>query len=332
MKRLTLALLVVLVASLAAFHLQAGADAPASVGTSTDVSGADAVPPTSAPRAPQTPPTMEATTRSMVVSELSEASEASTADGQADQGRAADERESFSRPAEVSRSDDGDRRRSRRWRRNRYPGPIPTPDEWVPPEGRVRIGLQVGHWRTEEAPPELSGLRGNGTRWGDMHEWQANLEIARRTGEMLEELGYEVDLLPAVVPPGYRAHLFIAIHADGSNDPGATGFRVASPRRDATGRASGAVELLERTYGESTGLPRIPTVTRRMRSYYAFNFRRYEHALHPMTIAVIIETGYLTSPGDRRIIVDAPERAAQGIVEAVKAFPHTPPPEIVDRQ
>jgi hypothetical protein len=64
-----------------------------------------------------------------------------------------------------------------------------------------------------------------------------------------------------------------------------------------------------------------------MQNYYAFNFRRYEHALHPMTIGVIMETGFLTSPRDRRVIVDDPERAARGIVEAVKAFPETPPPE-----
>ncbi|MDE0651110.1 MAG: hypothetical protein OXI12_12295, partial [Gammaproteobacteria bacterium] len=49
--------------------------------------------------------------------------------------------------------------RRRRWRSyNRYPGPIPTPEEWRAPEGPVRIALQVGHWRTEEAPRELSGL------------------------------------------------------------------------------------------------------------------------------------------------------------------------------
>ena len=46
---------------------------------------------------------------------------------------------------------------------------------------------------------------------------------------MLEQLGYEVDILPAVVPPNYRARLFIAIHADGSNDSSASGYRVAAP-------------------------------------------------------------------------------------------------------
>ena len=232
------------------------------------------------------------------------------------------EREKSIEPAQEAPST----RRSWRNRRNRYPGPIPTPADWEPPEGPVRIGLQVGHWKTEEAPRELSGLRRNGTRWQDHAEWEVNLAIAQATAELLKEEGYEVDLLPAVVPPGYRAHLFISIHADGSNDSRATGFRVAAPRRDATGRASDFVGLLEESYGKETGLRNLPDVTRRMRNYYAFNFRRYEHALHPMTIAVILETGFLTSPRDRAVILDDPERAARGILEAVKAYEVTPPP------
>lgn len=227
---------------------------------------------------------------------------------------------------EASRPPQGSRQSYRRRRPSRYPGPIPTPEEWEPPEGPVRIGLQAGHWKASEAPAELSGIRDNGTRWGNKLEWEANLAIAQKAKALLEELGYEVDLLPAVVPPSYRAHLFISIHSDGSADPRTSGFRVAVPRRDPTGRASGFAELLQESYGEETGLPRIPTVTHRMQNYYAFNFRRYEHALHPMTIGVIIETGFLTSARDRQVIVDDPERAARGIVDAVKAFKETPPP------
>ena len=101
---------------------------------------------------------------------------------------------------------------------------------------------------------------------------------------------------------------------------------MATPSRDATGRASQFAELLKKSYGEATSIRRLPTVTRRMRNYYAFNFRRYEHALHPMTIGVIIETGFITSASDRRVILNEPEKAAQGIVDAIKAFSVTPPP------
>ena len=227
---------------------------------------------------------------------------------------------------ERVRSPASSRQSSRGRSRNRYPGPIPTPEEWEPPDGPVRIGLQAGHWRANEAPAELSGIRDNGTRWENKPEWETNLDIASRAGALLEELGYEVDILPAVVPPSYRAHLFLSIHADGSTDSRASGFRATGPRQDPTGRASRFVELLEESYSEETGLGALPSVTHRMQNFYAFNFRRYEHALHPMTIGVILETGYLTSPRDRRVIVDNPDRAARGIVEAVKAFPETPPP------
>lgn len=218
-------------------------------------------------------------------------------------------------------------RSSRRSRsRNRYPGPIPTPSEWEAPEGPVRIALQAGHWRAHEAPRELSGLRNNGTAWKDTAEWEVNLDIAERAAEMLREDGYEVDILPAVIPPGYRAHLFIAIHADGAADPNASGFRVAAPRRDATGRATEVVELMQDHYSEQTGIRLLPSVTRRMQNYYAFNFRRYEHALHPMTVAVILETGFVTSERDRRVIFDEPDRAARGILETVRSFSVTADP------
>ena len=84
--------------------------------------------------------------------------------------------------------------------------------------------------------------------------------------------------------------------------------------------------MLRETYGAATGLRNLPVSTRRMWNYYAFNYRRYEHALHPMTIALIIETGFMTSARDREIILGAPERAARGIVEAIKAFSVTQPP------
>ncbi len=226
----------------------------------------------------------------------------------------------------VTRADEEDREaRRRRWRerRNRFPAPSFTPDEWRPPEGPIRIALQAGHWKAHEAPDELDGLRYGGTQWEGLMEWEVNLAVAERTGEMLERLGYEVEILPAVVPPDYHAHLFIAIHADGAVDPAARGYRVAAPSRDYTGRAQQMVDLLRDTYGEATGLRRLPDVTRRMRNYYAFNVRRYEHSLDPRTVALILETGFLTSPTDRRVIVEDPDRVARGIVDAIRAFPVT---------
>ena len=188
------------------------------------------------------------------------------------------------------------------------------------PRRLARVALQAGHWKAEEAPYELRRIRTNGTRWESVAEWEVNLDIAERAATQLRELGYEVDVLPAVVPPGYRADLFIAVHADGAASPAASGYRVAASRRDRTGRGEEVASLLSRTYGEVTGLRHLPTNTRRMTNYYAFNNRRYQHSIDPETIGIIIETGFLTSPGDRAIIVDDPDRAARGIVAAVTAF------------
>jgi N-acetylmuramoyl-L-alanine amidase len=191
---------------------------------------------------------------------------------------------------------------------------------WRRPDGPVRVALQAGHWKAAEAPDEQARLRTNGTRGGGKAEWEVNLGIAQRTAQILEEAGYAVDVLPTTIPPAYWADVFVAIHADGHPNTSVSGYRAAAPRRDRTGRADELVELLTQTYGAATGLPHYPTITRRMRSYYAFNSRRYHHALHPMTVGVILETGFLTSPRDRRIIVDAQDRAARGIADAVIRF------------
>ena len=61
------------------------------------------------------------------------------------QGIEAVEESSVEPPQERVRVPDSALQSSRRRGRNRYPGPIPTPEEWQPPEGPVRIGL--GHPR-----------------------------------------------------------------------------------------------------------------------------------------------------------------------------------------
>jgi N-acetylmuramoyl-L-alanine amidase len=189
------------------------------------------------------------------------------------------------------------------------------------PAAPLRVALQAGHWRASEAPDELSGVRRNGgTRGGGKYEWEVNLEIAEMAAVLLEAEGYEVEVLPATVPVRYRADAFVAIHADGNNDSSVTGYRVGSPRRDATQQAGEFAEVLADAYGEVTGMYRLPVVTRRMRGYYAFRYNRYRHSLHPMTVGIIIETGFLTSPTDQRILIGDPALAARGIVEGVTRF------------
>jgi hypothetical protein len=197
--------------------------------------------------------------------------------------------------------------------------PASSPARVGPAGAPVRIALQAGHWRAAEAPEELARLRTNGTMGGGRHEWEVTLGIARHAADLLEARGYQVEILPTTVPPGYRADLFIAIHADGFHSPAASGFSVAAPRRDATGLGQAFADLLAGHYREASGL-RHRVATRRMQGYYAFNSRRYRHALDPLTPAVILEAGFMTSPSDRELLFHAPDRLARGIAAAVEEF------------
>lgn len=192
---------------------------------------------------------------------------------------------------------------------------------WVRPAGPARVGVQVGHWLNSQVPEELENLRGNTGASGDgKSEWEVNMAIAELIQDKLEASGVEVDLLPATVPPRYWADVFISIHADGSLDTQVSGYKFAAPWRDLTGRAGELVEILNSNYGQATGLVYDPNITRNMRGYYAFAWWRYEHAIHPMTTAVIAETGFLTNANDRRLIVDQPEISADAIADSLIEF------------
>lgn len=192
---------------------------------------------------------------------------------------------------------------------------------WRRPEGPARVGLQVGHWKNDELPGELSRLVGNtGATGGGKSEAEVNLSIAQKTARVLETKGVIVDILPATVPVEYWADVFVAIHADGSLDTEASGYKIAAPWRDLTGKANTLIEHLDEEYGLATQLKKDPNITRNMRGYYAFAWWKYDHAIHPMTTAVIVETGFLTSPADRKIIVDNADVPAQALAQGIISY------------
>lgn len=192
---------------------------------------------------------------------------------------------------------------------------------WKRPEGPARVGLQIGHWKNEEVPEELKNLLGNtGATGGGKDEWEVNMAIAQATARVLKDQGVTVDILPTTIPEGYWADVFVAIHADGNPSHKVAGYKVASPWRDATKRAQDLVSEIEKEYGLATELTKDPNVSKNMRGYYAFSWWKYNHAIHPMTTAVIIETGFLTNPGDRKIIVDKPNIAAKGLASGIIAY------------
>lgn len=194
------------------------------------------------------------------------------------------------------------------------------------PPGQRRVGLQAGHWLNEDVPPELGRLQG-GAVGGGKQEWQVNLDVAQRTAALLEAAGVQVDVLPATVPPRYRANAFVALHADGDPAGQARGFKVARPGFSSLPDVDDRlVDTLNQVYAADTELPRDDEhISLRMRYYYAFNSRRYCHAVAPGVPQAIIEMGYLTSAVDRGLLIGDPDKLARGVADGVQAFLSTLP-------
>jgi hypothetical protein len=190
--------------------------------------------------------------------------------------------------------------------------------DWHRPDGPAKVALQVGHWKNGEVPEELHRLRGNtGAEGGGKIEWEVNYDIAMRTKTLLEEKGITVEILPATVPPQYWADVFIAIHADSSLDKEKTGYKASGSYRDATGNADELVTSIEKEYQKATGLTKDDNITRNMRGYYAFSWWRYEHAIHPMTTAAILELGFMTNASDLDLLLNSPDKSAQGLANGI---------------
>jgi N-acetylmuramoyl-L-alanine amidase len=207
--------------------------------------------------------------------------------------------------------------------------PLLTPTPLVvPTPGPPRVGLQVGHWRAEELPDELSRLRtATGGAGGGVREVEINLLVTERVAARLRELGYVVDILPATVPPSYQADLFLAIHADASTSSGPHGFKLARSRWSRLLATDDAlVATLRDEYAQATGLPWDDAITRNMTGYYAFNNRRRQFAIHKTTPAAILEMGYLTNPGDRALLTGQTNRVVEGITRGIVRFIDERPP------
>lgn len=199
-------------------------------------------------------------------------------------------------------------------------------DPWAMPTARPhdappRVGLQVGHLRSNELPEELARLRtSTGTRWGGVTEAELNLDIVNRIKPLLEAEGVIVDVLPATVPPSYAADAFLAIHADGSANTAARGWKLATPWR-ASEASKQLMAAVAAAYGPATGLPEdVGGVTVNMKGYYAFNWRRHTHAISRYTPAIIVEMGFMTNAADRAVLFNQPDRVARGIAEGVLAY------------
>jgi len=202
----------------------------------------------------------------------------------------------------------------------RYRVPLPAAEVYNPP-GPKRVGLQAGHWKTDEIPSELRGL-GPGAFAAGKAEWEVNLDVAERTAAILRAYGVEVDILPTTLPIEYKAHAFLSIHADGDETGARQGYKLGRAVWSATPAADDRLmAAISGAYAEATRMPLDPVgASRRMTAYYAFNSRRYCHAISPGTPSAILEAGYLTSAVDRQVLLYDPDAAARGIAIGLLRF------------
>jgi hypothetical protein len=187
----------------------------------------------------------------------------------------------------------------------------------------LRVGIQAGHWKAAEAPDALRSLRNQtGAYYGGRSEWALNLDIARRTAEILRAQGIAVDVWPVTIPTGYRADAFISLHADANGSSRARGYKVATRwRSNVAWRDQILTETVGETYARLTGLPRDPSVTRGMQGYYAFNtYRGTEHRVARSTPSMILEMGFITNGADRALLFDRPGTVANAVAQGLLAY------------
>jgi len=190
--------------------------------------------------------------------------------------------------------------------------------------GPRKVGIQAGHWKTNEAPPELSRLIvQTGTSWNGYNEVDSNLAIAERVVALLRSAGIDAEVLPTTVPTGYVADAVVALHADGDETEEKSGFKIAHSTRR-TPYEDGLQRLLTETYGAATGLDfDAAGISNNMRNYYLFSWSRVRSATSPFTPSVILELGFLSNDHDRDLIVNQQDLLAGAVASGIRKFLET---------
>ena len=176
----------------------------------------------------------------------------------------------------------------------------------------ARIGLQAGHWQAAKAPPPLNTQ--TGARGGGKTEAEVTLAIAQAAASALRAAGATVDILPTVIPKGYAADLVVAIHTDGATSTSARGFFVDRSTRARTAAAETKLASALTEAYKSVGIPNVNRSTANSRQYYGY------YSVAPTTPMALIETGFLTSPVDRQVIVDRPNLSGEAIAKGILSF------------
>lgn len=186
----------------------------------------------------------------------------------------------------------------------------------------VVVGLQIGHLNNQDPPAELYWIKRNtGASGAEITEAESSMRIATVSKAILEKHGVKVEFLDAIVPPDYEADAFVSIHADGSEDPTRTGYKVAGPSLDYSGRSDSLAAAIHAAYGNATGMyDDSENITSNMRQYYSFASQNFEHSISNATPAALLETGFLSSPADQQYLVREPELPGQGLAHGIISY------------
>jgi N-acetylmuramoyl-L-alanine amidase len=180
--------------------------------------------------------------------------------------------------------------------------------------GLNNIGIVSGH----RGLNPTSGIPDPGAVCPDgLTEAEINEAVATRLVSLLEEYGYQVDLLDEFDTrlTDYEALALISIHADTCEyiNEYATGFKVASFADTGNPEADNQlVSCLIDRYSNTVGLGFHPSVTYDMTQYHTFR----EIALG--TPGVIIETGFMNL--DRELLTEHPDVVALGIAQGILCY------------
>jgi len=187
--------------------------------------------------------------------------------------------------------------------------------------GARRIGIQIGHWQTDNVPSELRRLEvQTGTSWNGLSELDVSIKVANLLADLLRSHGYLVDLIPTTVPSGYLADTFVSLHMDGDGTGENSGYKLAHGSRRGPYEQQ-LLDAIKDEYGVTTGLDYDQAhLSKNMLGYFAFSWQRFRSATSPFTPSVILEMGFLSNDGDRALAVDHPDVLARGIANGIERF------------
>ena len=166
-----------------------------------------------------------------------------------------------------------------------------------------RILLQAGH----VAPREPGFESGTGTSG----EQTLVAAIQSRLGKLLAaDSRFDVTLSSGDIPDGWTGDLFLALHADGSGDPKASGFSFGFP--PGCSECKRLADTFAAWYEQIPGAPkrRRDNYTRALSGYYG-----WRRTIAPAKL--LVEHGFLTNPGERAWLFENEGRIAQAHHEAI---------------